>query len=162
MCGIAGILGEPDSTGEFACRVSVEAMNRAQSHRGPDDQGLRPPDGQAADTPVVLGHRRLSIIDLSADGHQPMVDADTGCVLVFNGEVYNFEALRSELTALGLHFRSRTDTEVVLKLLASDGEAGLGRLRGMFALALWDPRDRIILLARDRLGVKPLYFDSTR
>jgi asparagine synthase (glutamine-hydrolysing) len=75
MCGIAGILGEPDSTGEFACRVSVEAMNRAQSHRGPDDQGFWPPDGQAADTPVVLGHRRLSIIDLSADGHQPMVDA---------------------------------------------------------------------------------------
>ena len=93
MCGIAGIVGHADSRGVVA-RAVVEAMNHAQAHRGPNDQGIWPAEGDSGATPVVLGHRRLSIIDLSADGHQPMVDADTGCVLVFNGEIYNFEALR--------------------------------------------------------------------
>jgi asparagine synthase (glutamine-hydrolysing) len=156
MCGIAGIVGRPDSKGALA-RRAVEAMNQAQAHRGPNDHGLWEADDPTAGPPVVLGHRRLSILDLSADGHQPMVDADTGCVLVFNGEIYNFEALRRELSAQGVRFSSRSDTEVVLKLLARESEAGLARLRGMFAIALWDPRDASVLLARDRLGIKPLY-----
>ena len=161
MCGIAGIVGRPDSSGELA-RRAVEAMNRAQAHRGPNDHGQWEAEGGAAGPEVVLGHRRLSILDLSPDGHQPMVDADTGCVLVFNGEIYNFEALRSELTAQGLRFTSRSDTEVVLKLLARESERGLSRLRGMFSIALWDPRDRSVLLARDRLGIKPLYVATRR
>ena len=156
MCGIGGMVGHAVSWGVVA-RAVVEAMNHAQAHRGPNDQGIWPAEGDSGATPVVLGHRRLSIIDLSADGHQPMVDADTGCVLVFNGEIYNFEALRKDLIVQGLRFTSRSDTEVALKLLARDGEAGLARMRGMFTIALWDPRDQSVLLARDRLGIKPLY-----
>ena len=161
MCGIAGMVGHADFTGAVA-RDAVEAMNRAQAHRGPNDHGIWPSEGELTDTPVVLGHRRLSIIDLSADGHQPMVDPDTGCVLVFNGEIYNFEALRRELSSQGLRFTSRSDTEVALKLLARQGAAGLARMRGMFTIALWDPRDGSVLLARDRLGIKPLYVATRR
>jgi asparagine synthase (glutamine-hydrolysing) len=138
----------------------IEALKRADSaqvHRGPDDAGFWS-DGARR---VALAHRRLSIIDLSALGHQPMVDDRTGCVLVFNGEVYNFRELREELTQRGHAFASRTDTEVVLAAFVEWGTACFERFRGMFAIGVWDPRDRTLTLARDRLGIKPLYVFET-
>lgn len=165
MCGVAGTVGHFDAT-----RVdAVKAMNHAQQHRGPDDAGLwsSEPDpignGQAHEQAhqargVVFGHRRLAIVDLSPAGHQPMIDAESGCVICFNGEVFNFLELRQELEAQGVHFDSHCDTEVILKAYARQGEAILSRLRGMFALAIWDPRKQAVLLVRDRLGIKPLYY----
>ena len=150
MCGIAGIYGIRDET-------AVGRMCDALAHRGPDDSGLYiDPDGS-----IVLGHRRLSIIDLSAQGRQPMTNEDGSVVLVFNGEIYNFQQLRAGLLAQGHRFRSHTDTEVVLHLYEEDGLDCLQHLRGMFAFALWDSRRRRLLLARDRLGIKPLYYVET-
>lgn len=147
MCGIAGIIADrPVNTG------AVEAMVGRLTHRGPDDQGLwRSADGRA-----VLGHRRLSILDTSAAGHQPM-ERD-GLVVVFNGEIYNFLEIRSELAALGEVFTSNSDTEVLLAAYGRWGEACFGRLNGMFAIALFDPRRRRLVCARDRFGEKPLLF----
>ena len=130
-------------------------MNNAMLHRGPDQDGLWNSGGEVG---VVLGHRRLSIIDLSEAGRQPMVDNATGVAIAFNGECYNFRELRTELEAGGRAFVSVSDTEVVLAAYLSWGAAALQRLRGMFALAVWDPRERLLLLARDRLGIKPLYY----
>lgn len=124
-------------------------MLSALAHRGPDGEGVWSADG------VHLGHRRLSIIDVE-NGAQPMV-GDTGCVITFNGEIYNFVELRDELEAGGASFRTASDTEVLLKLYEAHGEACLGRLVGMFAFAIWDPRVGRLFLARDRLGKKPLY-----
>ena len=126
-------------------------------HRGPDGAGLwSSPDGR-----VVLGHRRLAILDPTPRGAQPMRDEDAGLTLVFNGEIYNFRDLRQELEALGSRFYTDTDTEVILQLYRHFGIGGLGRLRGMFAIALWDERRRGLLLARDGMGIKPLYvFDE--
>ncbi|MGH8167535.1 MAG: asparagine synthetase B family protein [Woeseiaceae bacterium] len=133
-------------------------MNDAQQHRGPDDEGAwtnvtaPPADG------VSFSFRRLAIIDLSPEGHQPMVDPVTGNVVIFNGELYNYKELRRELQREGLQFRSQCDTEVLLKkAYARWGTEALHSLRGMFAFALWDERRRYALLARDRLGIKPLY-----
>ena len=152
MCGIAGlVLSRNASVNE---RVLV-AMRDAQAHRGPDDAGLFVGEG------VGLGHRRLSIIDL-AHGAQPMVDAAAGLALVYNGELYNFMALRAELEALGVVFASRSDTEVLLRAWQQWREACLPRLQGMFAFAVWDMRARRIFLARDHVGVKPLYYGFTR
>jgi len=151
MCGIAGVLGPVD---EFAASRTA-LMSSAQQHRGPDQDGLWRSDG---DTGVVLGHRRLSIIDLSEAGQQPMLDEATGVALVFNGECYNFRELRAELEATGRHFHTATDTEVVLAAYLHWGQDACKHLRGMFALAIWDPRERKLLLARDRLGIKPLYY----
>jgi asparagine synthase (glutamine-hydrolysing) len=161
MCGVAGSIGQFDPS-----RVdAVKAMNDAQRHRGPDDDGLwsqqQGGNGHGA-TGVVLGHRRLSIIDLSPAGHQPMVDAESGCVICFNGEVYNHLELRKELEAEGVRFDSHCDTEVILKAYARRGEGVLARLRGMFAIALWDPKKGKLLLARDRLGIKPLYYTTVQ
>ena len=148
MCGIAGLVlldGAPVSP------AVLQRMTDAVAHRGPDGQG------HWIEGNVGLGHRRLAIIDLSPAGRQPMLDADNRYVLSYNGEVYNFRELRTELEALGYRFRSAADSEVVLNALAAWGTAALRRFNGMFALALWDRRERRLLLARDRYGVKPLY-----
>ncbi len=151
MCGIAGVYGPID---EQAISYTTR-MNAAQLHRGPDQDGLWQ---SAGDSGVVLGHRRLAIIDLSNAGRQPMVDESSGVALVFNGECYNFRELRAELEKAGRRFDSATDSEVVLAAYLQWGVAAFGRLRGMFALAVWDPRDSRLLLVRDRLGIKPLYY----
>jgi asparagine synthase (glutamine-hydrolysing) len=127
-------------------------MRDAQAHRGPDAQGIW------SDDRAVLAHRRLSIIDLSADGLQPMADPASGLVISYNGEVYNYRELRAELEGLGACFRSRTDTEVALKAYEFWGKDCVERFRGMYALVIWDPKERELFLARDRLGIKPLYY----
>ena len=149
MCGIVGIV---DLRGEREFpRELIERMNRVQHHRGPDETGLFREPG------VALGHKRLSIIDL-ANGQQPMSSVDGRFVIVYNGEVYNFQALREELEATGVTFRTRCDTEVLLYAYARWGAACVERLRGMFAFAVWDRTDRTLFLARDRLGIKPLHW----
>ena len=127
-------------------------MTDAVIHRGPDGEG------QWIEGNVGLGHRRLAIIDLSSAGHQPMVSSDHRFVLTYNGEIYNFRELRTELEAKGFWFRSQTDSEVVLNALAEWGTDALLKFNGMFALALWDRREKTLLLARDRYGIKPLYY----
>ncbi len=149
MCGIVGVLNFDD---EPVSASMLAAMSDTMIHRGPDGYGYWREDN------VALAHRRLSIIDLSEAGRQPMVSADGRYVLTYNGEVYNFRELRAELEATGITFRSRTDSEVVLYALCQWGEAALTRFNGMFALALWDRQERKLLLARDRYGVKPLYY----
>ncbi|MFP4502219.1 MAG: asparagine synthase (glutamine-hydrolyzing) [Candidatus Hydrogenedentota bacterium] len=144
MCGIAGIAGRRDPE-------AVGRMIDAIAHRGPDDGAVW------ADDAATLGHRRLSIIDL-AGGAQPMAYADGACQIVYNGEVYNFEVLRGELAAKGHAFRTRCDTEVILAAYAEWGEACVEKLRGMFAFALWDARERKLVVARDPVGVKPFYY----
>ncbi len=146
MCGIAGVVG-PGATPERAVR-----MADAQAHRGPDDQGVWSEPG------VALGHRRLSIIDLTGAGHEPMVSADGRHVLTFNGEIYNYRELRAELA--DYPYRSRTDTEVILAAYARWGEACLERFIGMFAFALWDADRQRLLCARDRLGIKPFHWTT--
>ena len=148
MCGIAGLI---DLKGAPVSPALLQRMTDAIAHRGPDGEG------HWIDGNVGLGHRRLAIIDLSPAGHEPMVSADHRFVLTYNGEVYNFRELRAELEALGYWFRSRTDAEVVLNALAEWGVEALARFNGMFAFALWDRRERRLLLARDRYGIKPLY-----
>ena len=123
------------------------------------DGASGPDDGGVADFPgATLGMRRLSIIDLSARGHQPMPNEDETVWLVFNGEAYNYQSLRREATKAGHRFRSETDSETVVHLYEDHGEECLTHLRGMFGLAIWDTRTREALLARDRLGIKPLYY----
>lgn len=149
MCGITGLIhldGAPVSP------AVLKKMTDAIAHRGPDGEG------QWIEGNVGLGHRRLAIIDLSPAGHQPMISADHRFVLTYNGEVYNFLELRGELEAAGHWFRSRTDSEVVLNALAAWGIKALDRFNGMFAFALWDRKERTLLLARDRYGIKPLYY----
>jgi len=149
MCGITGIIyldGAPVSP------VVLQRMTDAIAHRGPDGEG------HWIEGNVGLGHRRLAIIDLSPAGHQPMISADHRHVLSYNGEIYNHRELRAELEAAGFWFRSRTDTEVVLHALAHWGHEALLRFNGMFALALWDRKEKKLLLARDRYGIKPLYY----
>ncbi|MGE0315545.1 MAG: asparagine synthase (glutamine-hydrolyzing) [Lautropia sp.] len=150
MCGIAGHL----SFSQPPCGAAIERMIGAIRHRGPDDQGVwKSPDGAC-----VLGHARLSIIDLSPLGHQPMLDPETGNGIVFNGEIYNFQALRKQCEAAGDQFRSHSDTEVILALYRRHGVDCLSHLRGMFAFALWDAGHRRLFLARDRVGKKPLNY----
>jgi asparagine synthase (glutamine-hydrolysing) len=152
MCGIAGIVSARDIRVDE--RVLL-AMRDAQAHRGPDQAGLYVGEG------VGLGHRRLSIIDL-AHGQQPMLDQAAGLALVYNGEIYNFLALRAELAAEGVAFESRSDTEVLLRAWQRWGEGCLAKLLGMFAFALWDMRAQRIFLARDPIGIKPLHYGFTR
>ncbi|MCK9240972.1 MAG: asparagine synthetase B, partial [Desulfocurvus sp.] len=153
MCGIAGIV---HADGRPVDREALEAMTDAMRHRGPDDRGVRVFPGGPGPS-AGLGHRRLSILDLSAQGRQPMDDGAGGVWVVFNGEIYNFRELRAELEDLGHRFRSATDTEVIVHALARWGDAALARLDGMFALAAWDARARRLLLARDCFGKKPLF-----
>ena len=145
MCGIAGIVGGAPE------KSVLEAMLETLAHRGPDDRGVRLGDG------VALGMTRLAIIDL-ATGRQPMVSDDGAATIVFNGEIYNFRAVRAELEAGGARFHTRSDTEVILRAWEVEGARCVNRLRGMFAFAIWDTRRRQLLLARDRLGKKPLFY----
>jgi len=150
MCGIAGIVdlhGVPE-------RGVLERARDTLTHRGPDDAGMFVNDRRDA----ALLFRRLSIIDLTPAGHQPLANADGSRWIVFNGEVYNFEALRQELEKAGHRFRSRTDTEVVLHAFEEWGESCLLRFVGMFAFAIWDDRARTLFAARDRIGIKPFYY----
>jgi len=149
MCGIAGLI---NLDGTPVSPVILRKMNDAISHRGPDGEG------HWIEGHVGLGHRRLSIIDLSPAGHQPMISADHRYILSYNGEIYNYRELRTELEAAGYWFRSKTDSEVVLHALAHWGTDALLKFNGMFALALWDRKERTLLLARDRYGIKPLYY----
>lgn len=153
MCGIAGVYA-PHSRINTSV---VERMLSAMSHRGPDDRGLQ----ALADGSLLFGHNRLSILDLSPLGHQPMSTADGGTWIVYNGEIYNFRELRLELQRLGHTFRSDSDTEVILSAYRAWGLAAIERFRGMFAFALWDEGSKQLHLCRDRFGVKPLYY-STR
>jgi asparagine synthase (glutamine-hydrolysing) len=155
MCGICGVVSADTRQVEPAVRRMMQAM----VHRGPDDDGfVELPLLNAKSGPAVgLGFRRLSILDLSLNGHQPMVNSSTGDWLVFNGEVYNFRTLRAELSGLGVIFRGTSDSEVVLHALSRWKEQALPKLQGMFALAFYDSVERRLLLARDPLGIKPLY-----
>ncbi|MFZ9683628.1 MAG: asparagine synthetase B family protein [Cephaloticoccus sp.] len=153
MCGIAGIAG-----GELAPtdrHEAVAGMCATMVHRGPDDAGLFDRAGAA------LGMRRLAIFD-PANGHQPMATADGRFTVVFNGAIYNFRDLRTELEARGHAFRTACDTEVLLAAWAQWGEACLPRLRGMFAFAVWDATEHTLFAARDALGIKPLYYARPR
>jgi asparagine synthase (glutamine-hydrolysing) len=154
MCGIVGCLSALAARHD-ALAASVGAMNAALAHRGPDDDGL----WVDAEAGIALGHRRLSIVDLSPAGHQPMISADGRFIITFNGEIYNFQEMRPELEARGIKFRGRSDTEVMLEAVAAYGvEATVKRLIGMFTIGVWDRRERTLTLVRDRLGIKPLYW----
>ncbi len=164
MCGIAGAVGALSQTAAGAMqnrdvlRNCVQRISDSLRHRGPDGAGL----WAAPSNPVVFGHRRLAILDLSEAGAQPMIDADSGCAITYNGEIYNFSDLRSELEALGEKFHSTSDTEIVLKAYKRWGLAVVPRLRGIFAMAIWDPRQNSVHLIRDQLGIKPLYWTTVR
>ena len=149
MCGIAGFSNFHYQEGGEA---ELEAMGQAIYHRGPDAGGIY------LDKKIGLCHRRLSILDLSEAGNQPMYSADGNLVIVFNGEIYNFLELREELEQQGVTFKSHTDTEVILALYAREGVKCLEKLNGMFAFALWDKNKQELFIARDRLGKKPLYY----
>ena len=155
MCGIVGILAR-------SCRVSEDLLERATkslAHRGPDHSGttiIRETVPQPLE--IGLGNRRLAILDLSPLGHQPMRDPETGNWIVYNGEIYNFREIRQELEKHGVHFTSQSDTEVLLKAYGRWSEGCLKELRGMFAFAIWDARHHRLFLARDPLGIKPLYY----
>jgi len=157
MCGIFGILAESGSVSPLAVARATDSL----SHRGPDDKGtvIIPASGPSA-VEIGLGSRRLAILDLSALGHQPMQDAETGNWIVYNGEIYNFREIRVRLQSEGVHFVSQSDTEVLLKAYGRWGERCLEELRGMFAFAIWDAKRSRLLLARDPMGIKPLYYCS--
>ncbi|HLN24100.1 MAG TPA: asparagine synthase (glutamine-hydrolyzing) [Patescibacteria group bacterium] len=155
MCGIAGLLDLGRATGEDALTARITAMTDSMVHRGPD-AGDRWIDTSAG---IALGHRRLSIIDLSPAGAQPMASADGRFVIVYNGEGYNADELRAELAMLGHRFRGHSDTEVLVEGFSAWGvEATIRRFNGMFAIAVWDRAERRLSLARDRLGIKPLFW----
>jgi asparagine synthase (glutamine-hydrolysing) len=149
MCGITGVL---NFDGAAVSPIDLRKMTDVIVHRGPDGEG------HYIDGAAGLGHRRLAIIDLSPAGHQPMATPDGRYAITYNGEVYNFQEIRVELEALGHQFKSRTDSEVVLKAFAEWGEKALLRFNGMFAFAIWDKVGRELFLARDRFGIKPLYY----
>ncbi|WP_411851445.1 asparagine synthase (glutamine-hydrolyzing) [Stenotrophomonas sp. LGBM10] len=155
MCGLAGMLLPAPGLEQAALEHRARAMGDAMVHRGPDDSGV----WADATAGIALAHRRLSILDLSPLGHQPMASADGRYVLAYNGEVYNFASLRAELEALGHGFRGHSDTEVLLAAISQWGlDETLQRSNGMFAIALWDRAEQCLWLARDRVGKKPLYY----
>src|SRR4051794_17431459 len=149
MCGICGKLYTDGA--RHVSRATIQSMSASILHRGPDDEGFY------VSGPVGLGFRRLSIIDLSS-GHQPIANEDGTVWIVFNGEIYNYQELRGYLEAKGHSFRTRTDTEVIVHLYEESGERCVEQLRGMFAFAIWDATQRKLFLARDRVGIKPLYY----
>ncbi|UVT16828.1 MAG: asparagine synthase (glutamine-hydrolyzing) [Nitrospira sp.] len=149
MCGITGIF---NLNGDAVSPVALRKMTDVIAHRGPDGEGF------FVDRFIGLGHRRLAIIDLTSAGQQPMATLDDRYILTYNGEIYNFRELRAELEQCGHRFRSRTDTEVLLHAYAEWGEKALDRLNGMFAFAVWDRQRQELFLARDRYGIKPLYY----
>ena len=152
MCGITGYAVSKGDVESWAADLARAVA--ALHHRGPDDEGLWFAPGRD----VGLGHRRLSILDLSPLGHQPMVSACGTWVMVFNGEVYNFKEIRALLEPLGHRFAGTSDSEVILAAFAQWGMEAVNRFIGMFAIALWDRQKRELHLIRDRLGVKPLYY----
>ena len=149
MCGITGIV---DLNGDAIEPVILQKMTDSLEHRGPDS------DGQWIEGYVGIGHRRLAIIDLTPGGHQPMISQDHRYVLSYNGEIYNYRELRIELEGDGIWFRSNTDTEVVLNAYAKWGTKAFERFNGMFALSIWDRKEQTLTIARDRYGIKPLYY----
>src|SRR5262249_49304309 len=152
MCGIAGIV---QTDGGAPSRAALRRMADALRHRGPDAEGFW------SDGPAALAHRRLSIIDLSEAGRQPLANEDGTVWITFNGEVYTFQQLRTELEGLGHRFRTRTDTEAIVHAYEQWGTDCVKRLRGMFAFAIWDTGRRRLFLARDRLGKKPIFYTET-
>ena len=154
MCGIAGILSCSDWSETHSS--ALQTLQRSLHHRGPDDQGIWVDPSNK----VGLVHTRLSILDLSSAGHQPMPSQDGRFVITFNGEIYNFKELRAELEASGVGFQSNSDTEVLLNLYQREGGRMLKRLRGMFAFCIWDNQQQTAFLARDPLGIKPLYYST--
>ena len=153
MCGIAGIIGRLDE----ANRAALKRMSDAMVHRGPDADGTWTSTSDERGWGALLAHRRLAILDLSPAGAQPMVDPVTGHVIAFNGEIYNYRDLRQRLISEGQQFQSTGDTAVMLRALGLHGPNAVSWLRGMFAFACWDQKQRRLLLARDQLGIKPLY-----
>src|SRR5213593_208183 len=152
MCGIVGIVKlNPQAAVD---EVGLKRMRDVLRHRGPDGEGLW------IEGPVGLGHRRLAIVDVRG-GHQPMANEDGTVWIVFNGEIYNHAELRPRLEACGHRYRTRSDTETILHLYEEEGERCVERLHGMFAFAVWDRSRGRLLLARDRLGIKPLYYALT-
>ena len=149
MCGVAGIF---NFNKEPVSHSQIKAMTDVIAHRGPDGEG------QWIDKYVGLGHRRLAIIDLTQAGHQPMQTQNGRHIITYNGEVYNFKELRIELESLGYQFHSSTDSEVVLNAFAAWKERCVEKFNGMFAFAIWDQKEQKLFLARDRYGIKPLYF----
>lgn len=153
MCGICGVVGQADEQ-------LIKSMLARIAHRGPDDEGVYIATTGAGER-IGLGHRRLSIIDLSHAGHEPMSDASGRIWLTYNGEIYNFKEIRRELENLGHRFKSNTDAEVIIYAYLEWGRDCLIRFNGMFAFAIWDSQDETLFLARDRLGIKPLYYADT-
>src|SRR5438445_7993448 len=151
MCGIVGIVR---FNGDVVDEARLKRMRDVLRHRGPDGEGLW------IEGPVGLGHRRLAIVDV-AGGHQPLANEDESVWIVYNGEIYNHAALRPGLEARGHRYRTRSDTETILHLYEEEGERCVERLQGMFAFGLWNRREGRLLLARDRLGIKPLYYACT-
>ncbi len=149
MCRIAGIITK---TNLSETHQKVKLMCNALQHGGPDDEGIH----QVGD--VTFGHRRLSIIDLTANGHQPMADVDQKTWLTFNGEIYNYLDLKAELITVGARFQSNSDTEVILQAYLHWGTASFAKLNGMFAFALYDTVKEVTYLVRDSSGIKPLYY----
>src|SRR6266542_3957856 len=155
MCGIAGYVERRESPTLDRLKEDVRIMASCLSHRGPDDSGVwaDPQNG------IAFGHCRLAILDLSPTGHQPMRSADGRFVITYNGEIYNYLDLRKELQCSGHAFKGTSDTEVMLAAFLEWGvERSLSKFVGMFAFGLWDGKERELLLARDRIGEKPLYF----
>src|SRR3990172_10036317 len=154
MCGICGKVYFDSHPREDLFHV-IKRMSDTMNHRGPDDEGYYIGDS------IALGHKRLSIIDLNS-GKQPIFNEDGSIAVIFNGEIYNYKSLRRELQGIGHVFRTQSDTEVIVHLYEEHGEGFLEHLRGMFAIALWNDKQKTLILARDRLGIKPLYFSSNR
>ena len=152
MCGIAGLINKK---GDLVTREVIKSMTDSISHRGPDGEGLWVEEN------IGLGHRRLSIIDLSISGHQPMFSSNDRYVLTYNGEIYNYKDIRLELEHKGIIFKGSSDTEVLLNALVEWGEKALLKFNGMFSFAFWDRKEKIMLIARDRYGIKPLYYSFT-
>src|ERR1044071_987166 len=155
MCGIAGMFESETARATGARRGLLQRMCDVIEHRGPDDEGLYVADG------VALGMRRLAIIDLFT-GHQPISNEDGTVWIVFNGEIYNYRELREALIGRGHAFQTHSDTETIVHLYEEEGEDCVKQLRGMFAFAIYDKRERKLFLARDRVGVKPLHYALTR
>src|SRR5437868_3382590 len=151
MCGITGLITQNSE-------ARIGAMLKSIEHRGRDDEGVWTSTISDEGQSVCLGHRRLSIIDTSSAGHQPMLSHDGRFVVILNGEIYNYRELREQLETKGHSFRTQTDTEVLLSAWAEWGINCLPRLNGMFAFAIWDEEERSLNLVRDRVGIKPLYY----
>ncbi|HEX8462143.1 MAG TPA: asparagine synthetase B, partial [Segetibacter sp.] len=154
MCRIAGIFN-PESSG---LSHDIIVMRDSMKHGGPDGEGVYIDN----ELPLALGHRRLSLLDLTEAGHQPMEDLDGRLQIIFNGEIYNYVEIKEELVSVGHHFKTSCDTEVILKAYAEWGRKCFSRFNGMFAIAIFDKRSAELILARDHAGIKPLYYSLSK